>query len=326
MIPQNNQLLESHIRSVLNNHFNGQYKRNATSFNFRCNICGDSKSNPKKRRGYILTSKQNWVYYCQRCNASLLAVNWLKEYFPSNYKDYIRDLMSGVKQIQSSTEQPQVKNTYSEKFDVNFFTPILKGKGKLFDDALNFCSKRMIPEEIYSKWFVSLGGTYKNRVIIPYYSSSNKIYNWQGRSLVPVHNKYIFRIGEHCNIYNRDFVDKNKEVVVFEGPIDSMSTVNAIGISGAGKAFSDNLNIFPSKRFIMDNDEKGRETALKLLERGEYVFLWDRFIKKYNLPSDQKKIDFNDCMIYLNRTEKFTFEELEEFFTNSIYSKIEFLK
>ena len=324
MIPQNDAILDQQIRMVLDSYFAGQYRRTGSTYNFRCNVCGDSKTNPRKRRAYILTKKSPWVYYCQNCGISTTATKWLKDYFPSYYKDYVKDLIAGNKP--KEIFKPKVVNTYTEKRDVDFFVPILKGEGKLFEDAIDFCNKRLIPKEVWEKWFVSTGGIFKDRLIIPYYNKKNKIYNWQARSLVPVHNKYIFRLGEHNNLYNSDFVDKDSPVIIFEGAIDSMSVKNGIGISGAGKAFSDNLKQFSKRYFIMDADEKGREVAIKLLERGEYVFLWNKFIKKYNLPSGEKKLDFNDVMIYLCRTEKFSFEELEEFFTNSIYNKIEFLK
>ena len=323
LIPQNSQALDSQIRSVLNSSFGGKYRETSKYYNFRCNICGDS-SNQRKRRAYILKDKQVWCFYCHNCNASIPVSKWLKDYFPTSYKDYVKDLVAGVKPKVSP--KPSVVDTYNEKKDVDFFVPILKGSGRLFEAAIKFCESRLIPKEVYEKWFVATGGTFTNRLIIPYYNKRNKIYNWQARSLVPVHNKYIFRLGEHDNRYNYDFVDTDKEVIIFEGAIDSLSVKNAIGISGAGKAFSDNLKGFPHRYYIMDSDEKGRETSIKLLELGEHVFLWDRFIKKYNLPSGEKKLDMNDVMIYLKRTEKFSYEELKEFFTNSIYSKMEFLK
>ena len=325
MIPQNSQILDQQIRMVLNSSFSGKFRQSGNYYNFRCNVCNDSK-NLRKKRAYILTKKEPWVFFCHNCGYSTTAIKWLKDNFPSNYKDYVSDLLKGAKADADKEKNKEVIEVYNEKADVDFFVPVLKGSGRLFEAAIKFCESRLIPKDVWEKWFVATGGKFKNRLIIPYYNKKNKIYNWQARSLVPVHNKYIYRIGEQLNnLYNCDFVNKEEPVIIFEGVIDSMSVKNSIAISGAGRAFNDNLKQFPKKYFIMDADIKGREIALKLLEHGEYVFLWNKFIEKYKLPSGEKKLDMNDVMIYIKRTEKFSFEELEEFFTNSIYNKIEFL-
>lgn len=325
IIEQNTQALEQMVMGVMNSHFSGRYRITSSTINFPCPVCGDSKNNPRKRRCYILKKKIPWVTYCQNCNYSSTTSKFLKDYYPSFYKDYVKELLKGNKQPEVPKEEP--KKFYNERRDIEFFTPILEGSGKLFEDALKLCRDRMIPKDIYESWFVSTGGIYKNRLIIPYRNLQNKIYNFQARSLIPdCPNKYIFRLGDHCNIYNKDFVNRDNPVFVLEGVIDSLALKDSIAISGAGRAFDDNLKPFKRKYFIMDADEKGREISIKLLELGEYVFMWNKFIEKYKLPSGEKKLDTNDVMIYLKRTEQFTFEELEEFFTNSIYHKIEFLK
>ena len=71
-------------------------------FQFRCNVCGDSKKNRSKRRGYILMQKKNWVFKCHNCGKSMSAEKWLKEYYPVVYKQYIVELL----QNNSTDNQP----------------------------------------------------------------------------------------------------------------------------------------------------------------------------------------------------------------------------
>ena len=40
-------------------------------FNFRCPICGDSKKNKSKTRGYLYTIKADVNFRCHNCGASM---------------------------------------------------------------------------------------------------------------------------------------------------------------------------------------------------------------------------------------------------------------
>ena len=47
-------------------------------YNFRCPICGDSKKNKTKTRGYLYTMKANVNYKCHNCGASMSLESCLK--------------------------------------------------------------------------------------------------------------------------------------------------------------------------------------------------------------------------------------------------------
>jgi hypothetical protein len=318
-------MLDQQIELILNSYFGGKYRKTGTYYNFKCNVCGDSDTDKRKKRAYILTKKDPYVFYCHNCNTSTTVVNWLKEYFPMFFREYIATIMTATKK-QQPIRPPlkEVEDFYDEKSDVKYFIPIKNGIGGKFDIALKYCRDRLIPEEVYSKWFVAMGGTFINRLIIPYYDKDKKIYNWQARSLEKnCHNKYIFRKGNRNNIYGLDFVDLSRPVMIFEGVIDSLMVENSIAISGAGRAFDDSLKVIPKRYYVMDSDKKGREIATKLLERGEWVFVWKEFIKDFGLPKFKSKMDMNEAMILLKRDKKFTFGELDKYFINSIYRKLD---
>ena len=48
-------------------------------YNFRCPICGDSKKNKNKTRGYLYQVKANTNYKCHNCGASMSFNNFLKK-------------------------------------------------------------------------------------------------------------------------------------------------------------------------------------------------------------------------------------------------------
>ena len=58
-------------------------------FNFRCPICGDSKKNKSKTRGYLYTVKADVNFRCHNCGASMTFSNFLKEIDTVLHKQYV---------------------------------------------------------------------------------------------------------------------------------------------------------------------------------------------------------------------------------------------
>jgi hypothetical protein len=323
---QNQLALERQLISILTTNF-VPYSSGKNYYNFRCNICGDSKKNKYKRRGYLLKKEgKQWHYFCHNgdCQASMSATKWMKEYFPLYYKEYIREILSNKKEY---LIKPAVakKIEISEKDDIKFFIPILKGNGELFDKAIDLCKNRLIPENIWNKWFIAIDGKYKNRLVIPFFDNKGKIYYWQGLKLKEwMLPKYLSRIGENFNsIYNYYNINRNEPIQIVEGVIDSLFLQNSIALTGL-KTQVEKIKQFKNIYFLLDNDISGKKESLKLLEQSKYIFNWFQFEKDYNLPK-REKWDINDVCIYLNKSEGFKFEEIKKYYTNSIYNKI-FLK
>ena len=57
-------------------------------YNFRCPICGDSKRNKTKTRGYLYAIKANVNFKCHNCSASMSLSNFLKTLDPVIHKQY----------------------------------------------------------------------------------------------------------------------------------------------------------------------------------------------------------------------------------------------
>lgn len=318
--------LERQIRLILNTLKNVTEGYNY--YNFRCHICGDSKKSKSKKRGYILKQHKPWVYYCHNCFYKKPVLSWMKEFFPIHYKDYFREVLREKKDKVNplpKVEIKKVKKIDDEKDQVKYFIPIKKGITPAFAKAVRMCLDRKIPEEIWSKWYVAIGGKYSNRMIIPFFDQNNKIYYYQGRSLFGQDPKYLSRKGKYNNIYNYYIVDKNKPVIILEGCIDSIFVENSVAMTGV-KIEDKKLKEFPHKRYLIDFDNETEETkkkTIELLSKGEFVFCWKKFMKAFNLPI-KSKWDINDVCIHLNR-EKFAYSELEPFFTNSLFDKVFFI-
>lgn len=300
-------------------------------YNFRCHVCGDSKKSKSKKRGYILKKRKPWVYFCHNCFYKKPVVAWLKEFFPSYYRAYYSELLRTKDKKQDSLPtfaNPKIKKKSPESEHTKHFIHILNGEGLIFEKSIKLCIDRNIPEIVWQKWFVATGGMYKNRLIIPFFDKEGKIYYYQGRSLLDnMTPKYLSRAGDYNSVYNYYLVDKSQPVPILEGPIDSIFVENSIAVTGV-KIDDKKLEDFPNRRFLIDYDGEGADNKTKLkvielLSKGEYVFCWKKFIKEYRLPN-RDKWDVNDVLLYLKK-DKFTFKEIEPFFTNNLYDKIYFI-
>ena len=322
---ENNVALDRQIRLILNS-IDGVVERDGY-YNFRCPVCGDSKTNKSKKRGYILKNKHPYMIFCHNCFYKKPVLMWMKEYYPINYKDYYREILQtqNVKTPIPIVKNPTIRKKNPEKEHTKHFIPILNGDTPIFEVAKKLCEDRNIPKDIWSKWFVAVGGMYKDRLIIPFFDDKNKIFYYQGRSLNGQMPKYLSRSGKHINIYNYYTVDRNKPVVITEGPIDALFVENGIALTGV-KIDDPLLKDFKHKRFLIDLDTKTDDTkkkTIELLTRGEYVFCWKKFMKAHKIPM-RDKWDVNDVLLYLKK-DKFTCDDLEPFFTNSIFDKIHFI-
>lgn len=70
--------------------------------------------------------------------------------------------------------------------------------------------------------------------------------------------------------------------------------------------------------YLWDNDEAGRENSLRDLKAGKKVFLWNDFLKNNSYPQVK---DINELLLKIGK-EKFTFEELNKYFSNNIFDKL----
>ena len=58
-------------------------------YNCRCPICGDSKKNKNKARGYFYQVKNNTNFKCHNCGINISFNNFLKEIDSTTHKQYV---------------------------------------------------------------------------------------------------------------------------------------------------------------------------------------------------------------------------------------------
>ena len=78
-------------------------------FNFRCILCGDSKTHKNKTRGYIYFKSGRYIYHCHNCNASHNFTTVLKQTNSVLYDQYLQEKLS------TSTEQPKIEQKFEAR-------------------------------------------------------------------------------------------------------------------------------------------------------------------------------------------------------------------
>ena len=267
-------------------------------YNFRCPICGDSKKNKSKTRGYLYNIKADINFRCHNCGASMTFSNFLKQLDPVIHKQYVFERFKNnstgrgtvVEEPTFKFEEPKFKT----KLSIPLCSEVQRGREYLE-------KRRLDPEKFYwaedfTGFVNSIKPTFgsnvpkESRIIIPLYYNKNLI-GVQGRSLLPNSVKYITTIfyNDAPKIYGLDTIRKSSPVFVTEGPFDSTFIRNSIAMCGAdGDVGKWGIS---TPVWVYDNEPRSKEITARIsdtIAKGDSVVIW---------PSNIHEKDINDMVL-----------------------------
>ena len=275
----------------------GNFKRvKSDLYNFRCPICGDSKKNKTKTRGYLYTIKADVNFRCHNCGASMTFSNFLKELDPVVQKQYVFERFK-----QGSTGRGTVVEEPIFKFEApTFKSSVDLPLASTVDVSRIYLEKRKLdPTKFYyAERFVEYVNSHKQRmnvkehprIIIPLYYEKNLV-GVQGRALNSNSVKYITTIfyDEAPKIYGLDNIRRDAPVFVTEGPFDSTFICNSIAMCGAdGDVRKWGVS---TPVWVYDNEPRNPEIVNRIsntINRGERVVIW---------PTNINEKDINDMVL-----------------------------
>jgi len=270
-------------------------------YNFRCPICGDSKKNKNKTRGYLYSVKANTNFKCHNCGTSMSFNNFLKQVDPAVHKQYsLEKFKEGHTGRNFVVDEPEFKfetPKFKQKIDLPKATENPTAEGYL--TGRNLDPNKFYYAEKFKEWVNSIKPTFEDtkydeaRIIIPLFYNQNLI-GIQGRSLDfnnPKSVKYITVMfnDDAPKIYGLDNIRTDAPVYVTEGPFDSTFIRNACAMCGADAdverwGISDPI-------WIYDNEPRNREILSRIsrtIEMGQKVVIW---------PSTITQKDINDMVV-----------------------------
>lgn len=263
------------------------FTRVGNNFNFRCSLCGDSTKNKRKKRGWILTSKNHPSFYCHNCGASLSFSKFLKELNPVLYKEYVYEI---IKEKNVSVEiKPEmitpIDNVKKMLWKEAFLSVCTSVNDLATDHKVNiYLDDREIPKDKRNNLYyidnmqkmheLDKDDKYKDRIVetddrlvMPVWSKKSLI-SVSCRALDPDAKKryviYKFDEGKPMifNLYDINgnlMIDRTKSVYVCEGALDSLFLDNAIAVNG-----SDLMRVLKMLKdldliFVPDNEPRNKD-------------------------------------------------------------------
>ena len=285
---------------ILSHRFRNFKRKGPNMYNFSCPICGDSAKDPRKARGCIYEKKGTLLYHCHNCSISLTVPNFVKAVDHNLYDEYVLEKLRD--------EKPPEQKEFDD-FVLKMKPPVFRNSGPLkglkkisqldADDPLKkFVVSRNIPNEYHAKLFACpnfmryvntiLPNKFsaaalardETRLLIPFLDHNKTIHAFQGRSLSAGSKvKYITIVlrDDVPKVYGLDTCDRNKRILVVEGPIDSMFLNNSIATAGGDLVSS--VRDFERDKLVIvyDNEPRSPDTIKKIdkaIINGYSVCIW----------------------------------------------------
>lgn len=267
----------------------------------RCPVCGDSARDKKKTRFYIYEKNHSLNCNCLNCGLSTTLVNFLKLYQRQLFDEYLFDKFKNGGQTpvittKTSSAAP-VKVPIRKKISLDL--PLVS---ELLEDhpARLYVESRRLPAYPFQytpNFFkfssqyneqLSTGKTDECRLVIPFFDREGGVFAYQGRDLGGrSKNKYItIQINKKIpKIFGLDRLDVNKEILIVEGPLDSLflpntiASVNASLVSTANKLLNGINKPQASIVIVLDNEPRSATIVAeykKAIESGYKIVLWPR--------------------------------------------------
>ena len=294
------------------------YQRVKDYFKCKCIVCGDSKKNDRIKRLKIsyYSKYDEWMCYCWNGGCDCKGISIIALYAKVkglSYKQAKKIINNEIFDVQKAKERLLKKSIIKEEYnepDVTFSIlnewlsvdsePKDRFQERFIHALTIFIKERYLP--IDYKVFVAYDGDYKGRIIIPIFID-NELKYFQGRALFDIiEPKYKNPdVDKELIISNSDKFDKNKNIIVTEGLIDSWMVEDHQGTSCLGSFFSDELikqlYDYTEKDVILcfDNpliDKAGFKEISKFIKRSKY-----NNKVKYFFTDDDSFKDLNELRI-----------------------------
>lgn len=274
--------------------------KTTTLANCRCPSCGDSVKNKNKARGYFFKKKNDFFFKCHNCGVGFNLYNFLEMMSPTLCKQYSVERYMNGENGNSNYKKPSVTDLYPIKATENktysyvsidslpeshtcvqylLSRGLNKDKWKYFKYAEDF---NLLGKEINKKYNLFK----EERLILPILDRTSKIIGVQGRTLSTTRNasKYLtLRVGDSVICYGLDKIKTNEEIMVVEGPIDSLFLPNSLACLGSTNFidFEEKFN-FKDVIHVVDNEPRNKaivSVVRQLVKANKRVCIWPGEIK-----------------------------------------------
>jgi transcription elongation factor Elf1 len=277
------------------------FKHRNSVFTFSCPLCGDSKKNPHKTRGYIYEKNNHIIYHCHNCGITLSFQNFLKEMDVSLYQEYtLEKFFKNTDKEEDISQKTNIPIFYDTEIFNNLYSI---DELSDYSSIKEYVKSRKIPDKYWDKLFYCpyfkeftnklIPGKFSDkslkfdeeRLIIPFFNRDKKIFAYSGRLFEKTNNlRYMNIVLDDSipKIFGIERWKQDSETFVVEGALDSLFLNNCIATAG-GNLISV-LNNFNKEIFtiIFDNERYSITTKNKMknaIKNGYKVCVWPKNLK-----------------------------------------------
>ena len=297
--------------------------RNNSEITFRCPICGDSKKNRLKKRGYFY--RKTGTFYCFNCGTNMTGYDFLKAICPKdvfdriiqdykvlNFDNIVRGRKVEAIQPQRSTFEILAPNpSYRYLLDAKWVVKPLSDYAKhcLDDRKIPVGSRNMLKSIVdpNGREFILIQYIWDDSCIYHQLWNASK-YDINGQGSV----KYIFPKDENINfqpkpVFNIGNVDvSHHSIYCTEGVFDSLFIKN--GVALGGRSLTDYqyrmlTELYPRHKIVLafDHDYAGMSSSIKHAEKYPNI----SFLDISDLMEAAGTKDLNDFVKVTGRSDVF---------------------
>ena len=294
-------------------------------------MCGDSKTNSNKKRGYIYLKDDSYRFHCHNCGADKDFKWFLRDIDNDLYNDFRKEsawnAFSGPKHedtidtsIFKQTRRPRPPKHQKYMVPLDSTDENNPGRKYLLERGVNEKAlNKVLWTEHYDKAISELfGDKYEGRsipttgIVFPVYaniSGTDTIIGYQLRSVdknVSKAHRFITCMSDGYNaMFGLKDINFTKQVYVVEGPIDSLFIPNCVAVLTSTLWKAD----IPNAVYINDCEPRNTQVSKqvkKCIDKGLSVVM---------LPMKYNGMDVNDIV----KKFKYTTDELLTLFKKYTY-------
>lgn len=337
------------------------------SLEFACPICGDSEKNVRKKRGTLYLKNMMYICYHDRDNCSRSFMRLLSTFGIEVDPDHRMAIYDHVdRNVPVRGDDGPAGGTLDHLVDVSeFLEKVNEGRhritnvgpvvrGSVVDHYLR--DRKVTPSGNLLQGTYLLTEKWSQDVVIVLNQNRGKMLGFQLRNLKngsgrfdsrmyrlydysalreivpdgPMDEQEMLPYNKLSHFYGILGVDFDRTVTVFEGYFDSLFFPNAIGTTGVDTDLTFLLNNDSVRiRFFYDNDSAGKGKSVKMIDRGQSVFLWKKLFEdvskkkrdRYEAEKFLSKIKDLNQLALLTKEPPYSKFDLEKYFSVDVLDR-----
>lgn len=274
-----------------------KFNKASNTYYAGCPVCREGTSWGKKRRLYYVVDDN--TLYCQNCQRGWSPLNWIiqvsgetREQVLQDVENYEPNIRAIIEESERKIKVEKAKSATLPEDSINLMDPCqvdYYSSNRAVKEALKLIRERRLDTAKYkskSLWISLKDVSHKNRLCIPFYDLSGQIIFYQTRALFEADSppKYKSKINADKSMFNVERIEPDHDKIYkIEGPIDTMFVRNGVGMGGLNETEiqRNQLHNYPfhEQIWVLDNEldnEDVYKKYVRILERGEKVFLWPK--------------------------------------------------